>query len=344
MRYIGCRYENFGNSTAQTDVIYHFDYRHYLPLIGFINREPMTLGEWVYALGSPGQYLGSCKDNIINPQDPVVIAYATIPPTNNGIALPKISMYKSINSYLYTRNNPPNRSDISGLNSNDSLACCSRDVELPPGFSPRNFVVAHFVAEQGFPDNWYTCVWHCRAHMYHFSRTYDYDECDRIEDCYSGWYRFAYDFTDYWIVLPGFWGRVVRLHRAWDWDINGRTCISQNQENPSPQPQACINTVEVICELKDDISPWPPTNIWFPCPPPNLQNIPPLGGVDECRCDDPGILPFMYRKLGHQVTLEDGIVDPAGLRGCWHMRCPNTYDYDHGYTPWTCHDDYCMEQ
>ena len=42
MRHIACRFEAFGNSTAQTDVIYHLDYRNYIPIIAsFSQREPL---------------------------------------------------------------------------------------------------------------------------------------------------------------------------------------------------------------------------------------------------------------------------------------------------------------
>ena len=44
MRYIGCRVERFGNSTGQTDVIYHFSNRFYIPsLMRFLQREPNSL-------------------------------------------------------------------------------------------------------------------------------------------------------------------------------------------------------------------------------------------------------------------------------------------------------------
>jgi len=42
MRYIGCRVEAFGKgTTTQRDAIYHFGYRHYLPILQlFLQREP----------------------------------------------------------------------------------------------------------------------------------------------------------------------------------------------------------------------------------------------------------------------------------------------------------------
>ena len=62
MRYIGCRVEAFGDSTHQTDAVYHFDHRHYSSQIGFLQRDELYLNDlisrtfadhYIYALNSP---------------------------------------------------------------------------------------------------------------------------------------------------------------------------------------------------------------------------------------------------------------------------------------------------
>ena len=77
MRYIGCRVEAFGNSTAQTDAIYHLQARHYLPSVNtFAQRDPLRF-----------------------------------------FSTPHAPRRMSLNAYMYCENAPVNKLDPTGLTS-----------------------------------------------------------------------------------------------------------------------------------------------------------------------------------------------------------------------------------
>jgi hypothetical protein len=151
MRYIGCRVEAFGDSTAQTDVVYHLDHRHYLPSTGFINREPLTLGEWAYSSYALDGYFKPTVEP--NPNDVLTQAFVLNPPMRQRIELRHLPW--TLISYLYANGDPVNKVDHSGL-----TGCCKNRYPDP------HWPISIFTVGLIHFSPTALCVWRCVVTRY----------------------------------------------------------------------------------------------------------------------------------------------------------------------------------
>jgi len=141
MRYIGCRVEAFGKgTTTQRDAIYHLDFRDYLPIT-------------------------QCFLN----RDPLTLKDI------NSWKLPS-----GLYSYVYSLNDPSNRSDVLGLHPN-TTRWCEWFAEVPVDYPYKEL---HIVWYNQSKKLW--CVWFCSfTDIQWIYKTYDGNPGEKSEQV--GW-------------------------------------------------------------------------------------------------------------------------------------------------------------